>query len=685
MKKLTLITAIILTANLLFAQYNKIDTSFYSEALQENKMVDVYFPPGYNENPEIYYPVIYYLHFWTGDQNTMATEMMSMTQTLINNGTISPVIMVCADNSPGPFDGSMYTNSILWGDYEDYMTIDLINWIESSFRAMPGKDYRGLLGHSMGGYGAWRFGTLHKDKFRVLAATAAPYLNLTDSCLSYTRTKIIQQNQPGPPYFYDYYSSGSTTMGVFLFSGAFTPNYNTPQTYINPAIVEFGLDENGNYIDTIMNKGKVNSISHLIHQLSPADSVGILVGCGTADISAIEPHRAFIDTLDMLGLPYEYYEHSGGHIMPPEFKQMALIFIDSLLMPPLLPSTNCLPEGITFSTQEEIDNFHINHPNCTEIEGDVQIEGDEITNLNGLNVLTGIGGRLRFYTCTALQDFTGLENLTTIGGDLIIYVWPSNTTSLTTLSGMNNLISVGGALEVTGTDVLINLSGLENLTTIGENIEIGGNEALSNLTGLNNLTSIGGDIWIGENTALTSLTGLENLTTIGGSLEIFDNDALTSLVGIEHVEAASINSLSISYNSLLSACAVQSVCDYLIIPGSNVDIYDNAPGCNSQQEVEDACDSITFVKNEIVKPDLTISPNPIDDLSLLSVNIRSKSSVEVCIYNTTGICLRNWQFPFMQSGQTDLKLDLKDLPAGVYFCRVQIGNEMVTKKIIKTK
>ncbi len=226
---------------------------------------------------------------------------------------------------------------------------------------------------------------------------------------------------------------------------------------------------------------------------------------------------------------------------------------------------------------------------------------------------------------------------------------------------------------------------LENLTTIGENIEIGGNEALSNLTGLNNLTSIGGDIWIGENTALTSLTGLENLTTIGGSLEIFDNDALTSLVGIEHVEAASINSLSISYNSLLSACAVQSVCDYLVIPGSNVDIYDNAPGCNTIEEVEDACDSITSVKNNIVKPDLTISPNPIDDLSLLSVNIRSKSSVEVCIYNTTGICLNSWQFPVLQSGQAELKLDLKDLPAGVYFCRVQIGNEMVTKKIIKIK
>ena len=51
----------------------------------------------------------------------------------------------------------------------------------------------------------------------------------------------------------------------------------------------------------------------------------------------------------------------------------------------------CLPEGITFNTQEEIDNFQTNYPNCTEIEGGVKIEGNDITNLDGLNVITSIG------------------------------------------------------------------------------------------------------------------------------------------------------------------------------------------------------------------------------------------------------------------------------------------------------
>jgi len=54
----------------------------------------------------------------------------------------------------------------------------------------------------------------------------------------------------------------------------------------------------------------------------------------------------------------------------------------------------CLPAGITFSSQQQIDNFQTNYPNCTEIGGDMIIEGNDITNLDGLSVLTTIGGFL---------------------------------------------------------------------------------------------------------------------------------------------------------------------------------------------------------------------------------------------------------------------------------------------------
>ena len=70
------------------------------------------------------------------------------------------------------------------------------------------------------------------------------------------------------------------------------------------------------------------------------------------------------------------------------------ITINIFLLTINLFSQPCLPEGITFHSQEEIDNFQTNYPNCTEIEGDVTISGDDIDNLNGLDILTAIGGSL---------------------------------------------------------------------------------------------------------------------------------------------------------------------------------------------------------------------------------------------------------------------------------------------------
>jgi len=81
-------------------------------------------------------------------------------------------------------------------------------------------------------------------------------------------------------------------------------------------------------------------------------------------------------------------------------------------------SQSCLPEGITFSTQAQIDNFHTNYPNCTQIEGSAVIwsSGTGINNLLGLNGLTSIGGNLIINNNNFLTNLSGLNSLTSIGG-----------------------------------------------------------------------------------------------------------------------------------------------------------------------------------------------------------------------------------------------------------------------------
>jgi len=71
-------------------------------------------------------------------------------------------------------------------------------------------------------------------------------------------------------------------------------------------------------------------------------------------------------------------------------------------------------ETVTFSSQFEVDEFIINHPNCVELEGNLKIEGDDITNLAGLDNITRINGTLTIENCKSLESLEGLESLTNL-------------------------------------------------------------------------------------------------------------------------------------------------------------------------------------------------------------------------------------------------------------------------------
>lgn len=249
---------------------------------------------------------------------------------------------------------------------------------------------------------------------------------------------------------------------------------------------------------------------------------------------------------------------------------------------------SCLPEGITFSTQAQIDNFQLNFPSCSEIEGTVTISGSDITNLNGLTVVTSIGGGLYIYFNDILTSLTGLGNVISIGENLLI----SSNNVLASLMGLANLTSIEGNIEIWGDNpALTNLKGLEHITSIGGYLGVWANSAFSSFEGLENLTSIGGSLFIESNNGLTSLTELNNVTFIGGSLNINYNNALTNLTGLDNINAGSIDNLMISENHSLSTCEVQSVCDYLASPNGTIEINDNATGCNNQLEVQARCGS----------------------------------------------------------------------------------------------
>jgi len=384
-------------------------------------------------------------------------------------------------------------------------------------------------------------------------------------------------------------------------------------------------------------------------------------------------------------------------------------------------SQGCLPEGITFTTQEQIDNFQTNYPGCTEIEGYLKIGvwpgNNSISNLNGLSVLTSIGGSCIISCNNYLQNLIGLDNITTIGFTLDI----EKNINLTSLNGLENLVSIEKDLTIFENPLLINLNGLENLASIGEELRIFQNDGLINLSGINNLSSIGlsihvfsnetltslsslGNITslgyqlaITQNYALTSLNGLENITSVGYEVAILNNtsltslspleniasglnrltiqgnDVLTSLAGLDNLDLNSLDNLLISVNYQLSECDVLSICNFLNNPTGNYQIAFNSTGCNSIGEVQSAC--LTSVAENPTAEVLLLSPNPAS--SFITITTPHGQPVEgVIIYNHLGQKI-------LTAKPVNNTVDVLKLKAGLYAIEILTEDRITRTKFLK--
>lgn len=235
---------------------------------------------------------------------------------------------------------------------------------------------------------------------------------------------------------------------------------------------------------------------------------------------------------------------------------------------------SCLPNGITLTTQAQVNAFPLNYPGCTAIEGNLIIQENlsagTITNLDGLSNITSVSGNLALYSNSYLTNLHGLHNITSVGGQLIIYEGHG----LTDLNGLDNLVSVGAYLNISVCPNLINLGGAGNLASV-YGLSISNCDNLVDLSGMENLTSLGGLI-LTENDALVSLNGLPGLDTLASILNISQNPFLTDLTALEGLRVVG-GDVTIEYSNSLSNLAGF---DSLIHIGGNLSFYFD-PSLNS--------------------------------------------------------------------------------------------------------
>jgi len=249
---------------------------------------------------------------------------------------------------------------------------------------------------------------------------------------------------------------------------------------------------------------------------------------------------------------------------------------------------NIFNGNVTLNSQQEVDDFGSH--NYTGITGYLVISGLEnwfsITDLSPLNSLTTIGDDLWLRSNYILPSLEGLNNITSVGDFLTI----DGCKMITNLTELQNLTSVGGGMSITGNSELTNLLGLSN--TVANNmryLSISLNTSLTNLNGLENVTSHVDEVYVYSNDALTNIEGLSNVTTILDGLTIRENVSLTNLNGLSNLTTLGDWVFIINNTTLTDFCGLNEVVINGDFSGGAYNVYNNAYNPTVQDIIDGNC------------------------------------------------------------------------------------------------
>ena len=128
----------------------------------------VFLPPSYAAKKSQRYPVVYALHGYSigAEQWSHEIHVPQTIEGAFAQGAQEMIVVL--PDSKTLYGGSMYSSSATTGDFERFISHDVVTYIDSHYRTLAFRSSRGLVGHSMGGYGAARIGMKHPDVFGSL-------------------------------------------------------------------------------------------------------------------------------------------------------------------------------------------------------------------------------------------------------------------------------------------------------------------------------------------------------------------------------------------------------------------------------------------------------------------------------------------------------------------------------------
>jgi enterochelin esterase-like enzyme len=273
-----------------------------------DREVSIYLPPGYSSGTQRY-PVVYMLHGFTDSDD----KWFGLQKHFVNvpvaadkasgNGTREMILVM--PNAFTAFQGSFYSNSVTTGDWERFVTRDLVTYIDGHYRTLANRASRGLAGHSMGGYGTLRIGMKSPEVFSAIYAMSA-------CCLA------PMAGSGGSPALAKAESIRSVeevakldfgTKAVLACAAAWSPNPKNPPLFFDlPA-------KNGEPQPEVVAKWTANAPLAMVDQYVPQlKELRIALDVGDRDRSITTTSKRLSEVLDIYGVEHQFEVYDGDHV-----------------------------------------------------------------------------------------------------------------------------------------------------------------------------------------------------------------------------------------------------------------------------------------------------------------------------------------------------------------------------------
>src|SRR5438046_2818621 len=212
-------------------------------------------------------------------------------------------MVVVLPDSKTVHNGSMYSSSVTTGDFENYVARDVVSYIDAHYRTIADRASRGLVGHSMGGYGASRIGMKHADVFGSLyimspcclsARSAGPANPANDEALAAVKTAEDSAKLP------------FGLRAQLASAAAWSPNPKNPPLYFDLPI--------GNNQQTVLAKWAANAPLAFIDQYIAGlrRYRAIAIDVGDQDGLRVDAGKLH-DVLDQYGVAKTFDVYPGTH------------------------------------------------------------------------------------------------------------------------------------------------------------------------------------------------------------------------------------------------------------------------------------------------------------------------------------------------------------------------------------